>query len=286
MDWIKKNTEKFVLLLFSIALIAVAVLLVLNAQKLLASFDPLTKPPAETSHIPPLNPEGIKTAQAALDKPATWDYDKDKNGILFASRVFFISDKGDPIEPKGGMFYPPVPNDWLMKNNLDITDPQVLTKDADGDGYSNLEEFLMQTDPTDPNSHPPYITKLFLEKYIKIPFRLEFMEQPDDTTYEINALDAGQPTQFLKMGDLIAGTKYKLVKFEKKSAPGPDDMVNDVSELTIEHTETGKQIILVKGKVTDDPDSYAQFRYLWKKNTPIKVKLQGTFTLDPETDIT
>ena len=46
-----------------------------------------------------------------------------------------------------------MPDGWEVLNNLDplVDDAQA---DADGDGYSNLEESQRRTDPNDPASHP------------------------------------------------------------------------------------------------------------------------------------
>ncbi len=44
--------------------------------------------------------------------------------------------------------------------------------DPDGDHFTNLEEFLAGTDPTDPKSIPAYFTKLRLVKFDPVPFCL------------------------------------------------------------------------------------------------------------------
>ena len=36
-------------------------------------------------------------------------------------------------------------------------------------------------------------------------------------TFAINTSDLKEPTQFLKLGDTIRGTKFKIVKFTEKS---------------------------------------------------------------------
>ena len=43
---------------------------------------------------------------------------------------------------------------WWKKYNLDPNDAAQLVADPDGDGYSNREEFLADTNPRDPNSLP------------------------------------------------------------------------------------------------------------------------------------
>jgi len=42
-----------------------------------------------------------------------------------------------------------MPDEWERKFNLDPADSRDNTKDKDGDGYTNIEEYLNGTDPTE-----------------------------------------------------------------------------------------------------------------------------------------
>src|SRR5207244_4145416 len=86
-----------------------------------------------------------------------------------------------------------------------------LDQDADNDGFTNLEEWQASTDPTDKNSHPDYTTKLHLVSATEEPFAYIFASRIGDT-FGINAIDLSEPTQFLKVGDVIRGTDFKIVK--------------------------------------------------------------------------
>lgn len=50
-----------------------------------------------------------------------------------------------------------MPNDWEKKYGLNPNDPSDAAKDADGDGFTNLEEFTAGTDPKNKMSHPDYL---------------------------------------------------------------------------------------------------------------------------------
>lgn len=296
MDWIKKNYEKFILLLLSLALTGVSVFLVLNARGFLTIFDSLRDNVVHNNNIPPLDTGRMESAKAALQKPPAWVAHP---GSLFVSRKYVIKNGKllDPLDDLTAPLHPPVPNAWLLKYGLDILDPDVLNQDPDGDGFTNLDEWKNlkgdgsdSTDPTDKNSHPPYYTKLRLAKYIRESFLTLFAAydgdpaKPESMTYQINAITAHRPSQFLKMGDLIAGTKFKITKFEQKKITNANDVIQDVSELTVENSETGGKVIMVLEKLADSPDSYALFKYLWN-NTELKVKKEKEFSLTPEDNI-
>ena len=42
-----------------------------------------------------------------------------------------------------------MPDEWEKKHNLDPNDPSDGAKDADKDGYTNVEEYLNGTDPNE-----------------------------------------------------------------------------------------------------------------------------------------
>ena len=190
-----------------------------------------------------------------------------------------------------------MPNKWILDHKLDILDNNILVEDPDGDGFNNLEEWRNikgdgsdSTDPIDKSSHPDYYTKLRLVQYIRKPFRLLLNawdgdpKTPEGMQFQINTIDVHQPSQFVHIGDMIKGTKFKVIKFEEKHqknlATGSD---SDVSELTVQNTETGDNVILVKDKVANSPDSYALFHYLWK-DLQFQVKKDKEFALLPEAD--
>ncbi len=74
----------------------------------------------------------------------------------------------------------------------------------------------------------------------------------DKFSFQIDTIDLRQPSEFLKLGDMIPNTKFKLVKFTFKEAY--DEKLKekvDVSELEIVNTVTGKTATLTSNKVVD-----------------------------------
>jgi hypothetical protein len=181
--------------------------------------------------------------------------------------------------------HPPVPNEWLEQFGLPIADADVLTQDPDGDGFTNLDEWQFHSNPTDKSSHPDYLTKLKMKTFAREPFRMVFASHVGET-FTINTTDLKEPTQFLKLGDKITGTEFRIVKFEEKhqnnAATGGED---DVSELTLEHETTREHITLIKEKVAVSPESVATFQYSWGTLKEFPVRKEQEFSLPPREEI-
>jgi len=178
----------------------------------------------------------------------------------------------------------PVPNDWFEKYGLPIEDADALDQDPDKDGFTNLDEWQGGTDPTDKNSHPDYTTKLHLVSATEEPFRYVFSSRMENR-FGINTIDLSEPTQFLKIGDSIRGTKFKIVKFTEKHETNKYGTQVDVSELTLENRETHEQLSLVKEKIMISPESVANFVYEWGERKEFAVKKDQEFSLKPEEQI-
>lgn len=59
-----------------------------------------------------------------------------------------------------------IPDEWEKKYKVpsDSTAPE---SDQDGDGFTLLQEYRADTDPTDPHSHPKYITQFYVSDVIR-----------------------------------------------------------------------------------------------------------------------
>ena len=313
MDWIKKHTDQFALALLALVLVALSVLVFLKTQSFAEGFSAAMSSPPHSKEVPKLDLTVLESAQKEFVTPTTWTDDKTK-GSLFVSWKLVVDPKTQQmmrVEIRG-MLHPPVPNVWLNKYGLDLLAKNVLNEDPDGDGFTNLDEYRgedrlptsepMQdeaeaenpkdaTNPKDKNSHPSYYTKLFLKEWIKVPFRLLFNaydgdpKKPEAMNFQINTVDLKQPSEFLKLGETVSNTKFKLIKFEYKTVRN-DKIEEDeeASELTIQNSSTNETIVLIYNKVTDSPNSIALFSYLWPDQTkPLEFRVNklGPFALRP-----
>jgi hypothetical protein len=286
MEWLKVNYEKAILGFAALALLVCGGLIIHGVQGFPEQFEGQNSSKPADNTIKPYPTETLIAAGAKVEKPTKWDV---HDGSLFVSRPYVLKEEDggnkvliDPTESPTDL-HPPIKNSWLLKYGLPYWETDVRDQDPDEDHFSNLEEFLADTDPRDKNSVPPYYTKLKLQKFISVPFRLIFTGSPDDgKTFTINTKDRGGRTQFLELGQDIEGTPYKLLSYEKKTIT-KDEIDVDVSELTIENTETKQKIVLVARKEANDPTSFGEFLYLYD-NSAFKVKKDDEFTLAPETD--
>jgi hypothetical protein len=224
----------------------------------------------------------MERATEKLRQPAQWTF-SGRSG-LFVPEKHFIGANGLPTTLHTTEVHPPVPNDWLEEFGLPIADGDVLAQDPDGDGFSNLEEWQNQTKPTDKDSHPAFIAKLKMKSFVQEPFRLVFASWVDNT-FAINTNDLKEPTQFLRLGDSIRGTKFKLLKFTEKHEANKYGTKIDVSELTLENRETREQVNLVKEKIMISPESVANFVYGWSGRREFAVKKDQEFSLKPEEQV-
>ena len=295
MDWIKKNPHLLALILIAVGAVAASGLLVMNASGFNEKFQAIQQPVLKGTKIFEQEKQSIEQAQAEFQKPAAWAPTAE-NGPIFVSNIYVI-ENDRPVTPaigelwKDSLLKKGIPNSWFLNNKLPLFTQGVALQDPDGDGFSNEEEFRGNTNPNDKASHPPYYALLFVKQFIRVPFLLKFQsadydpKHPEEATFGINPLTLRKPTQFLKIGDPVAGTKFKLEKYEEKKTTDANGIEKDVSELTLLDTEFNTTITLVKGQVTDSPDSYANFSYLWPKpGIEIKVKKLQQFILKPEAE--
>jgi hypothetical protein len=280
-DWIKAHYDRVALIVAGIFLLVSAVSIWWNAiqfgNRLLAQSGP---PPKNAS--PPLVAAELDRATERLQHPSQWK-SSTRSG-LFVPEKHFIGANGLPATLQNTQVHPPVPNDWFEKFGLPIQEADVLDQDPDNDGFTNLDEWQGGTDPTNKGSHPDYLTKLHLVSATEEPFRFVFASWVGDT-FALNTIDQSEPTQFLKIGDFIRGTEFKIVKFTQKHERNQYGTNVDVSELLLEHKDTHAHVTLVKEKVATSPQSVATFVYSWGGRREFEVRKDQEFSLKPLEEI-
>jgi hypothetical protein len=281
LDWIKAHYDRVALIAAGIFLFFSAVSIWWNAIQFGNRMVTQPLAPPRNASPPPVATE-LDRAAERLQHPSQWK-SSTRSG-LFVPEKHFIAANGMPATLQNTQVHPPVPNDWLEKFGLPIQDADVLEQDPDGDGFTNLDEWQGRTDPTNKESHPDYLTKLHLVSATEEPFRFMFSSWVGGT-FALNTIDQSEPTQFLKIGDIIRGTDFKIVKFTEKRERNQYGTNVDVSELLLEHKDTRAQVTLVKEKVATSPQSVATFVYTWGGRREFDVRKDQEFSLKPVEEI-
>jgi hypothetical protein len=286
MDWIKKHYDGVVLLLVAILCLAVAGWALSRIFGVEDLFTDRNSSKPRDNTIAPANVEPLAAGVASLKALPKWD---GHDGSLFASRIYILKE-GELVDPIEGdrPLHPPVPNEWLLRYDLDYTQSDILEADPDTDGFTILEEWRASTDPTDEDSVPPYWTKLRVQDFEQIPFKVKFSGSPDGgETFTINFIDdRSRPTQFLTLGEEIdiAGVPYTLAKFEPKTEMD-NNFERDVSELILEDKASGQRIVLVKDQIVNSPTSFGSFLNLIDGQVTEKIQIGDTFSVQQAPDI-
>src|ERR1041385_7351574 len=283
MDWIRAHYDRAAVLAAAAFLTLCSVFIFLSASGFNEKFSALQNVPTPNNKIPAGQASEIAAAMQQMQMPSQWT-SSGRSG-LFVPEKHFIGPNGQPATLQNTLLHPPVPNEWLEEFGLPITEADVLTQDADGDGFTNLDEWEGHTNPTEKESHPPYTFKLKLRSFAQEAFPLIFSSSVGDT-YAINSVDRRMPTQFLQIGELVAGTKYKLAGYTEKYEVDKYGTNIDVSELTLEQVDTHDTVTLVKEKRATSPESVANFLYTWNgAEQAFAVKKDQEFSLKPLEDI-
>lgn len=288
MDWFKKHYDLAILGLATGLLAASAGWIVWMTTTPGEEFAGINPQPPRNDEIEAPDLSRIQNSLAASKSPSRWvpDISSDKQGSLFVSRHYLAIEGKllDPIEG-GEDLHPPIPNAWLIQNNLDYANIKIKELDADGDGFNNFEEFKAKTNPQDPASTPPSFTKLKLVAFKPVPFRIVFKGDggTDGKEFQINFKDlkGTARTQYKKLNEQIADAPYRIVNYTAKPGPYGVNVQGDLSELTIENTNTGETLVLIYNQELNDPTSFGEFLNLLS-NERFTLKKGQEFQIPPD----
>ena len=174
---------------------------------------------------------------------------------------------------------------WFKKHQLNLDDPGMLDADPDGDGFSNRDEFLADTDPTSGESRPGFHRNLRLKEYkeVKVPLVLQSIE--NNRAKIQRADESGSSVETVKQGDTIRGTGLKVSKIRRKKEVDKNGVEIDTSEVIAENSASGEKVILVKDLSPRSSESYAVLGTADGSET-VKVKQGEKFQWPGEADKT
>lgn len=165
MSWIKENYQKAAVGIAVLVFVGLAYIGSKNLKSVDEDFGkaPIGKGP---DNIAVKNSDIVATAKSSfqLDKKLTKPEDPQGRSVdLFTGVALFVNknDQKNPVDLiTGEPVHPPIPNSWWIEHRIDPGFGNSPQLDEDKDGFSNLEEFLGKTNPTDSLQYPPLITKL------------------------------------------------------------------------------------------------------------------------------
>jgi hypothetical protein len=160
-----------------------------------------------------------------------------------------------------------IENEW----GLNPEDPMDAFGDLDGDGFTNLEEYLEGTDSKNSTEHPPLLVKLRVARIREVPFNLRYVGKseiaPGVFQFQFNL---GERTYFEQLGASMGG--YDL-KDEGKTPGGADT-------ITLVRKRDGRRVELIKGRPVSQPEYRVRFGSLADKRVMAELGIDETFTFD------
>ena len=129
--------------------------------------------------------------------------------------------KSEKLQPEEDMNFNGIPDEWEKKFELTETD---VSSDQDGDGFTLKDEFAAQTDPTDPLSHPKYISYIYVDnatqpRFPGLQLASVNMNKPDkkdwDITFSSQVVSGSSVTK--KSPIVRIGRQLKNIDSKKKN---------------------------------------------------------------------
>ena len=272
MSWISENYEKAAIGVGAVAAIGLAWFGWQKAGSVGDNFIGVPSGPIPTNSDPSVKgSDRVATAISSFQLLREWKKGDD-NGRpvdLFTGVPLFVnknnlSNPVDLMDSNVEPVHPPIPNQWWIDNRIDPGFGDSPERDADGDGFSNLDEFNAKTDPSDNRSYPALITKLnyAADEAVQWVLRPGFPGANGAFTFEYNdnlrrgakagAADPVAPGElFFSEGPIKE--RFKFVKSEKRMEMNERLKVEvEVTIVTIEDQKPNKA-----GMIYEIP---AQFR--------------------------
>jgi len=143
---------------------------------------------------------------------------------------------------------------WFKRYNL-TSEPEVMDRDEDGDGYSNREEFLADTNPRDAKSMPGVLETASVKTVneVTVPMILREVKggkarvQRTDTGGEEELTSGGQPK----------GLPYKVTGVKHEVKADKHGVFTDVSNVTLENTGTKETVTLIRDLPARSSETHA-----------------------------
>lgn len=146
---------------------------------------------------------------------------------------------------------------WFKKHNLDLNDKAMLDADADGDGFSNRDEFMADTDPHDAESRPGIHKQMRLKQYTEVRLPVVLEDVSGDTA-RVRRFDGEERVETVRPGQMVKGMRWKVERMKSGQDVDKNGETFDLSSLTLIDTETNERTILKKNLPTRTNESFSE----------------------------
>ena len=99
--------------------------------------------------------------------------------VFVSAQLVYLPENSEPVQPLDPKMVTEdgIEVGWKKEYRLDPADPGIRDEDLDGDGFTNLEEFLAKTDPTNKENSPAKESKLKSRSGDPVPMAVSFPEK-------------------------------------------------------------------------------------------------------------
>ncbi|MES2570362.1 MAG: Amuc_1099 family pilus-like system protein [Verrucomicrobiota bacterium] len=144
---------------------------------------------------------------------------------------------------------------WFKKHGLDLNDPGMLDADSDGDGATNREEFVADSDPRNAKARPGIHKNLRLKEYSEVRVPL-ILESVTGRTAKIKRTDEGDSrSEAVTIGQTVGGMKVEKVQGRRET--DKNGQLVDLSRVELEDPVSKAKVILIKDMPARSAASYA-----------------------------
>ncbi len=287
----EQNYDKVLLGVAAVAAIGLAAYLYILKGDFGAQFTPKSVPQGKDLGVIPT--DVVQRAQKRLAEAFNWEPPiKNNKPVPLNKSILIILRENELYDMflEDKLLRPPMSNRYLRDNELEFLAPNVEHLDPDRDGFSNLEEFTLKTNPkdgnpSDPKAVPPQKNKIYfvgreqddyrialqsstmplqVKKLFPVPPRAVFIESfPKDFGFEPGGV-----------------ARFTAKSFTAKKIPDPRLGEKDVSELTVLDHATNTDVVLVYKQETNLATYKAKLQFRLKTVQERIVRKGDSFTFE------
>lgn len=163
---------------------------------------------------------------------------------------------------------------WFKKNNLPFN-AGVLDQDTDGDGYSNREEFLNNTDPRSASSLPGVMEGVSVKTVNEVQIPLILREVKGGKAKVESTTDG--VLEEVAQGSHPKGLPYKVTGVKREIKADKHGVLSDVSNVTLENPQTKESVVLIRDLPARSSETNAVL--IGADGTEQKVRIDDVITL-------